>query len=165
MLDFSRKFVTASKEYSTFTKHVPAPLFRRTFHLKKAPEKAAIRITGLGFYELFVNGKRLTKGLLAPYISNPDDVVYFDDYDLTPYLTEGENVIGVCLGNGMQNPFSYTWDFHLAKHLAAPKLAFYFEIYENEDFTAIRKNLYLKGYHTNRLLHLSPILSSESKNC
>ena len=41
----------------------------------------------------------------------------------------------------------------------------YFEIYENEDFTAIRKILYLKGYHTNRLLHLSPILSSESKNC
>lgn len=127
MLQFSKKFVTASHEYSTFTKHVPAPLFRRAFSLKKAPDKAAIRIAGLGFYELFVNGVRLTKGLLAPYISNPDDIVYFDDYDLTPYLCEGENVIGVCLGNGMQNPFVYVWDFHEAKFLSAPKLAFYFE--------------------------------------
>ena len=127
MLQFSNQFVSASREYSTYTKHIPAPLFRRAFTLQKAPEKAAIRITGLGFYELFVNGQRLTKGLLAPYISNPDDIVYFDDYDLTPYLTEGENVIGICLGNGMQNPFCYTWQFNQLKFIAAPKLAFYFE--------------------------------------
>ena len=100
MLKFSNVFVSATQEYSTYTKHIPAPIFRRSFLLKKAPEKAAIRIAGLGFYELFVNGRRLTKGLLAPYISNPDDIVYFDEYEVV--LNKGENVIGVMLGNGFK---------------------------------------------------------------
>ena len=52
MLSFSEKFVSAGKEFSTFGKHVPAPLFRRAFTLAHEPETAAVRITGLGFYEL-----------------------------------------------------------------------------------------------------------------
>lgn len=127
MLIFSEKFVCADRDFCTYTHHVPAPLFRRSFTLKKKPEKAALRITGLGFYELFVNGRRLTRGILAPYISNPDDIVCYDDYDLTPCLTEGENVIGVVLGNGMNNAMTTVWDFKDALFRSAPKLAFYFE--------------------------------------
>lgn len=128
MLSFSEKFVSASREFSTFGKHIPAPLFRRSFTLTNTPEAAAIRITGLGFYELFVNGKKVTRGILAPYVSNPDQRVCFDDYDLVPYLKQGENVIGVALGNGMQNPMVGTWNFAEASYTAAPKLAFFCEI-------------------------------------
>ena len=128
-MDFPQNFIRAGKEVCTLTDFVPAPYFRKTFILRKlkAPRyatEAKLMICGLGFYELYVNGENVTKGLIAPYISNPDDIVYYDEYDIMPYLKRGENVIGVCLGNGLQNAFgAYVWDFHKAKWLSAPQFA------------------------------------------
>ena len=89
MLYFSEKFICASKEYCTLEKHIPAPYLRRNFTWSKG-RKAKIVICGLGFYELFINGKKITKGKLSSYISNPDDVLYYDDYDITSYLHDGK---------------------------------------------------------------------------
>ena len=126
-MDFSNVFVCATRERSTFEHHVPSPMFRRSFRLADAPESAQLRITGLGFYDLFVNGQKLTRCPLAPYISCPDDLVYYDDYDLAPHLHAGENVIGVMLGNGMMNPLTRTWAFDQIPAASAPKLALAFE--------------------------------------
>lgn len=127
-MKFSTQFIGTGGKACSFAHHVNAPYLRRSFTLSATPDRAHIRICGLGFYELYVNGRQITKGALAPYISNPDDIVYYDDYDVTPHLTEGENVVGVLLGNGFQNPFGGAiWDFEQAKWLAAPKLALYFE--------------------------------------
>ncbi len=118
------KFIAAGRVYNTYEKHIPAPYLRKSFNFPKKAEKAEITVSGLGFYRLFVNGKEITKGYLAPYISNSDDLVYFDKYDVTDLLSEGENVIGAILGNGMQNcPGGGVWDFHIAKFRSAPKLA------------------------------------------
>lgn len=73
-----QKFYCANTEVCDFDHHVPAPWFRRAFSLDFVPEKAEITLTGLGFYELTVNGTPVTKGPLAPYISNPDDIIYYD---------------------------------------------------------------------------------------
>ena len=78
MLDFSKKFVCATEKFCTEFDHVNAPVFRHSFKLSSKPDKAEILICGLGFYDLFVNGEKVTKGYLAPYISNPDDIVYYD---------------------------------------------------------------------------------------
>ena len=91
-MKFSTKFVAATREYSTFEKLVPAPLFRREFELGKV-KSAEITLCGLGIYDLYINGQRITRGLLSPYLYNPDDILYYDNYDLAPYLTEGKNVI------------------------------------------------------------------------
>lgn len=123
MLEFSRKYVAAGIEYSSYTKHVRAPLFRKSLNCSKKPQNAEILITGLGFYRLFINGTEITKGFIAPYVSNPDQIVYFDRYDLVPYLTEGENVIGIMLGDGMENLITSVWNFHLTPFSSAPKLA------------------------------------------
>ena len=68
---FEKSFIAATEEYSDYNKRVPAPYIRGSFDLKKCPETAEITITALGFYDLYVNGTRITKGILAPYISNP----------------------------------------------------------------------------------------------
>ena len=47
-------------------RYVPAPYLRKSFRLEVLPEKAELLICGLGFYELYVNGRRITKGLLSP---------------------------------------------------------------------------------------------------
>ena len=112
---FSTRFIAATKEYSTLEKRVPAPYLRRTFEISGAVKAAKLTICGLGFYELFINGKRLTKGLLAPYISNPDDMLYYDEYDVTAELRAGKNALGLMLGNGMLNcPGGQIWDLQLA---------------------------------------------------
>ena len=101
-MDFPRQFICATEEYTTYHNFVPAPYFRKTFIADAAD--CRLRVTGLGFYRVWINGREITKGLLAPYISNPDDYVYFDDYDLSPYiLPDRKNALGFQLGNGMQN--------------------------------------------------------------
>ncbi len=117
-------FVKATEEYCSYENHVSAPLLRRAFTLTAAPVSAKLLICGLGFYELYVNGKNITKGHIAPYISNPDDICCYDSYDVTNLLTEGENVIGIMLGNGFANAFGgAAWDFEKADFRAAPSCA------------------------------------------
>ncbi len=124
-MEFPSVFICAGRDYSTFTHFVPAPYLRRAFTLKNKPRSCRLLVSGLGFYRVWVNGTEITKGLLAPYISNPDQLVYFDRYELAPYLTEGENVLGFQLGNGMQNaPGGTVWDFQKAAWRSAPKLSF-----------------------------------------
>ncbi len=126
-MEFPKIFVSATHEKAEYYKHVNAPAFRYSFELSAKPERAEMLICGLGFYDLFVNGEKITKGLLAPYISNPDDYTVFDKYELSDKLSKGENVIGVVLGNGMHNPMTKTWEFDRAKYTSAPKLALSFE--------------------------------------
>lgn len=120
---FPKKFIAATREYSTKEAHVNAPFFRKSF-IPPRGEAVRVRICGLGFYEMFVNGVNVTKGRLAPYITNPDQSLYYDDYDITDKLSEGKNTIGVWLGNGLQNnPYGDVWDFDKAPFRSAPKLA------------------------------------------
>jgi len=127
---FSTQFISASAAYSSLTEFVSAPYFRRSFEAK-CDTHAVLTVCGLGFYEFYLNGERLTKGFLAPYISNPDHILYYDVYDLTGKLREGKNTLGFLLGNGMQNaPGGQTWDFEQARWRSAPKLALSLEAEE-----------------------------------
>ncbi len=131
---FSTDFIAATEEFGTYTHHVPAPYLRRTFTVDPGLRTAEITICGLGFYRLFINGKEITKGLLAPYISNPDDLLYYDCYNIAELLTEGKNAIGILLGNGILNaPSGEVWAFDKAVYRSAPKVALAMELgYEHE---------------------------------
>lgn len=129
-MKFSTAFISATKEYCEFLNFVPAPYIRKSFDIDFVPEKAEMLVTGLGFYEFWLNGERLTRGCLAPYISNPNDLIYYDRYDLSQKLKKGKNVIAFILGNGMQNPIGgEIWDFQLARWRSAPKLALCLECF------------------------------------
>ena len=128
-MKFSKNFVRANEQLCDFEHFVPAPYFRKRFILNSKPRKAEITICGLGFYELYINGTKITKGFLAPYISNPDDLLYYDSYNVSEYLKTGENVVGVILGNGMQNCFGgAVWDFDKAQFRSAPEFAFWMSV-------------------------------------
>ena len=125
----STKFICASKEYTTYDTHVPAPYIRKNIFLADNVKSASVTVCGLGFYKIFINGTDITKGFLAPYISNPDDILYYDSYDIEPYLKSGKNTISFILGNGMLNCTGGTaWDFQLARYRSAPKLAMSLDI-------------------------------------
>ncbi len=124
----SNKFICAGRDFSTFENRIPAPWFKKDINLCRDIEKAEITVCGLGFYELFINEKRITKGFLSPYITNSDDVIFYDNYDITSLL-EAKNEFKFLLGNGMQNSFGgFQWDFEKAAFRSSPKLAFAVEI-------------------------------------
>lgn len=151
-MKFSNKFICASNDKCSFEKHENAPYIRKSFLLPKKPQAAEITISGQGFYELYINGKNITKGALAPYISNPDDICYYDNYDVYSYLGEGENVIGIILGNGFYNNFGGSvWDFEKAKWCGAPRVALNFSALVDDETIEFEAD---KSFRT----HPSPII-------
>lgn len=114
-------FIKATESYNTFEKSVPAYYFRKSFVSDKVRD-AKITIAVCGIYELFWGGERITRGLLSPYISNTDDYIYYDEYEVK--LSEGENVIGAILGNGFQNnPGGHIWEFDKSPFRSAPMMS------------------------------------------
>ena len=87
-----RIYISGSFEFNSREKHVPAPILRKVFDVSAFSE-ARIEISVVGFYRLFINGKEITKGMFAPYIANPDDLVYYDEYDVSGLLKEKDNVL------------------------------------------------------------------------
>ena len=149
---FSDEFRSFSRKTCRLNDWVAAPYMRRDFTLSEIPEKAELTVCALGFYELYVNGKKITKGHLSPYIVNPDQVLPYDTYDVTDLLCRGENVLGFLLGNGMQNAFGgFVWDFDKTSFLSAPKLAFALEINTRGEKTVIEAD-------ENVICHPSPIV-------
>lgn len=132
-MEFSKNFVCECLEYSTYEKNVAAPLFRKSLILKSKPETAQILICGLGFYDLFINGRKITKGKLAPYISNPDHICYYDSYDICENLNIGENVIGVMLGDGFQVGKTSVWDIKDNITNCPPVLALTVEVITDDE--------------------------------
>lgn len=120
-MKYPENFICAATEYTTLDKHIPAPYFRKEY-VSDSEMTARVLISACGFYRLYINGKDITKGAFAPYISNPDHIVYYDEYEIN--LVKGMNVIGVLLGNGFQNnPGGYIWDFDKSVFRSAPHFA------------------------------------------
>ena len=101
IVNYPDSFIAAGYEFADMENFVSAPLFRKKFTVGRI-ETAEVIIGAAGFYKLFLNGKDITKGELAPYINNTDDLVYYDRYDVADCLAEGENVVAVLLGNGLK---------------------------------------------------------------
>lgn len=117
-------FVSARNDFNTPEKYVPQPYFRRKFDVKPGLVSASLIIGSLGFYEVHINGKDITKGEMAPYRSNPDHYVYFDRYDITDALNDGSNVLAAILGNGTQNTVIKIWGGTRFPWRSAPALSF-----------------------------------------
>ncbi len=80
-----------------------APLFRKEFTLKKNIKRARVYISGLGYYELRINGKKVGDNILDPGWTEYSKRILYITYAVEDYLKEGSNVIGVILGNGQFN--------------------------------------------------------------
>ncbi|MDR1343049.1 MAG: glycoside hydrolase family 78 protein [Prevotellaceae bacterium] len=79
-------------------------LLRKAFTVeKKAVRRAMAYISGLGHYELSVNGKRVGASAFAPLWSDYDKTIYYNTYDVGALLAPDRNAVGVMLGNGFYN--------------------------------------------------------------
>ncbi len=91
-------------------------VFLRSFSLEKTPESAKLDITGLGYFEAYINGEPITSDRLIPA---PSDYfrrdfrsvtypvhdffthrIYFHTFDIAPFLRQGENELKIVTGGG-----------------------------------------------------------------
>lgn len=104
-------------------KYDPSPLFRKEFQLTEKINAAHLYICGLGYYEAFINGKRVGDHVLDPAWTNYEQQSMYVTYDITDLLRRGENAIGVMLGRGQYNPLcNDIWGLYKSAWIDQPKL-------------------------------------------
>ena len=93
----------------------PAPYFRKKFAAGKTIKSARAYIAAAGLYELYINGEKIGDHRLDPLYTRFDRRNLYVTYDVTGQLRNGDNAIGVLLGNGWYNHQSKAvWDFDRA---------------------------------------------------
>ncbi len=123
--DWTAKWIART----TDTNVTIAPMLRRSFTLASDIRQARIYITGLGYYELHLNGKKVGDALLQPGYTRYDKRVLYNTYDVTDQVKRGLNAVGVMLGNGWYNVQNKAaWDFDRAPWRAAPKMLCQIEV-------------------------------------
>lgn len=76
------------------------PVFRKSFKVGKQLKSAVAYISGLGQFEMHINGQKTGDHFLSPGWTKYDKEALYVSFDVTSQLKKGENVIGVLLGNG-----------------------------------------------------------------
>lgn len=107
----------------------PMPLFRKSITIENDIKSAKIYLSGLGFFELYLNGVKISDHIFSPAFTDYSKTVFYEKFDLTPGLINGENVLGVMLGNGWYNHVSCdAWSFSRAPWIADPAVICQMEI-------------------------------------
>lgn len=90
---------------------VPNPMFRKTFNVEegKALVSARLYAAALGSYDIYVNGTDINPYYMAPGQSVYSKEVYYRTYDVTEYLKDDENVLGIILGHGRYDRAKGAW--------------------------------------------------------
>lgn len=74
------------------------PWFRKSFELKKSPERAILYVASVGYHEVYVNGKKIGDHVLAPAVTDHVTRARYLSYDITAALRPGKNVVALWLG-------------------------------------------------------------------
>lgn len=94
------QMIAANKTTESNTPHQPI-LLRKDFSLDKTHiSSARLYITAYGLYEAFINGDRVGDAVLAPGWQSYNHRLVYDTYDVTSLLQEGQNAIGIHVGEG-----------------------------------------------------------------
>lgn len=80
-----------------------APQFRKEFQITKKVKDARIYISGLGYYELSINGSKIGENVLDPAQTDYEKRTLYVVYDVTESIKNGANAVGIILGNGWYN--------------------------------------------------------------
>lgn len=121
--DWKARWISAIRNTEPVPPLLPAPYFRKEFQLPEEIASARLYISGLGYYEAFINGRKVGDHLLDPAVTRYDKRVKYVAYDVREYLKQGTNAIGVVLGNGWYNQHTReAWDFDRAPWRNTPAL-------------------------------------------
>ena len=93
-----------------------ARYLRKEFALKSEVSEARLYVSGMGVYSAYLNGREIApEELLKPTLSWYSKRVYFNTYDVTKMLQQGDNAVGIILEGGRYTSLRYNaanpnWD-------------------------------------------------------
>ena len=116
--DWHAKWIGHEFEDDVLVGHtrLAARYLRKEFALKGEVSKARLYVSGMGVYSAYLNGTEIApEGLLKPTLSWYSKRVYFNTYDVTEMLQQGDNAIGIILEGGRYTTIRYNvknpnWD-------------------------------------------------------
>jgi hypothetical protein len=79
------------------------PYFRKEFTIDKEIKQALVFVSGLGQYELYLNGKKTGDRFLSPGWTEYSKTFLYNTFDVTDNIKLGTNSIGAIVGNGFFN--------------------------------------------------------------
>jgi len=86
---------------TTIDSTISSPLLRNDFVIEKEIESATAFVTGVGYYEFYLNGEKVGDHVLDPGLTDFRDRILYETYDVTDHLRVGENAIGFGWGTGL----------------------------------------------------------------
>ena len=93
-----------------------ARYLRKEFALQGEVSEARLYVSGMGVYSAYLNGREIApEELLKPTLSWYSKRVYFNTYDVTKMLQQGDNAVGIILEGGRYTSLRYNaanpnWD-------------------------------------------------------
>ena len=125
--NYSARFIRNRTRNYTHYPYYPAPLLRKSFNIKDNVASAKVFVTGLGYFEFYMNGKKVGDDYLVPNFTNyslREDLKYehfyraidnnfrgyrvmYLAYDITGMLQKRQNVAGAIIGDGFYDCTSH----------------------------------------------------------
>lgn len=105
-----------------------ARYLRKEFQSPGTVKRATVYISGLGLYELYINGQKIGDQVLAPNPTDYRKTFFYNTHDVTAQIKKGVNAIATVLGNGRF--FTMRQNYKPQKHntFGYPKLLLQLEI-------------------------------------
>ncbi|VAX18961.1 alpha-L-rhamnosidase [hydrothermal vent metagenome] len=103
--DWKAKWIGLDKAVGDDDPDIPkrklsARMLRHEFNINKKIKSATAFISGLGLFELYINGEKIGDQVLSPGLTEYNKRTFYMTFDVTKNLQSSQNAIGVILGNG-----------------------------------------------------------------
>jgi alpha-L-rhamnosidase len=130
--DWKAKWIGLDKAFPwdsvTMHSRLSARYFRKEFTSKTQVKRATVFISGLGLYELYINGKRIGDDVLAPGTTDYEKSVLYNTFDVTGQVMQGPNAIATVLGNGRYFNMRQKYKPNKIKTFGFPKMLLQLDI-------------------------------------
>uniref|UniRef100_A0A0B7KF84 alpha-L-rhamnosidase n=1 Tax=Bionectria ochroleuca TaxID=29856 RepID=A0A0B7KF84_BIOOC len=104
--DWTASWIT-NKDFATGSTSLP--VFAKEFEVDCDVSKARLYLLGLGLHVPLINGQTITDEVLQPGYSTVNTTLPYSSYDVTKFLENGDNVLGVELGKGIYDAERPLW--------------------------------------------------------
>ena len=88
------------------------PLLRKSFTAGKKIASARLYISGLGYYEAYLNAQKIGDNMLDPGFTTYRKQALYTVHDVTALVKTDNNTIGIMLGSGWWNPLPFKFFGH-----------------------------------------------------
>jgi hypothetical protein len=83
--------------------HIGQPVFRKNFKIENTPSEAWVHISGVGQFQLQLNGQKVGDSIIDPPWSVYEKTRYYRSFDIADLLKQGTNEWQIIMGKGFHN--------------------------------------------------------------